>query len=163
VRRYVVDTNVAVVANGRRDGGGIPSSDCRLAAIEFLIELMGSGTVVLDLGHEVQSEYRNLLNPSGQPGVGDQFYREVLNSAPGRIERVELPKGEDGEYVHCPRSLISVNFDSSDRKFAALAKRANAIVANAIDSDWVIHHAVIAEAGIRVKFVCGRDRTRWFE
>jgi hypothetical protein len=165
VNRFVVDTNVAVVANGRSDenGGRIPSIDCRFAAVEFLLELMETGTVLLDLAHEIQSEYRNQLRPSGQPGVGDQFYRTVLNSAPNRIERIDLPKGEDGEYSDLPRSLIKANFDRSDRKFAALAKRTNAAVANATDSDWVIHHKTIIATGIQVKFICGFDRDRWFE
>jgi hypothetical protein len=164
VKRFVVDTNVAVVANGRPSDNSsrIPSVDCRLGAVEFLLRLLATGTVLLDLGHEIQSEYRTLLNPSGQPGVGDQFYRQVLNSAPRRVERVELPQGEDGEYLDLPRSLIEANFDRSDRKFAALARRAKATVANAIDSDWLIHRKALIEAGIRLKFICGLDRTRWF-
>lgn len=165
MKRFVVDTNVAIVANGRSNigSGRIPSVDCRLAAVEFLLELMETATVLLDLAHEIQSEYRSRLQPSGQPGVGDQFYRTVLNSSPNRVARVDLPKGEDGEYVDLPRSLIEANFDRSDRKFAALAKRTNATVANATDSDWVIHHKTITEAGIRLKFVCGRDPARWFQ
>jgi hypothetical protein len=87
----------------------------------------------------------------------------VLNSAPRRVQRVELPKGEDGEYLDLLLSLIEANFDRSDRKFAALAKRAKATVANAIDSDWLIHRKALIEAGIRLKFICGLDRTRWFE
>ncbi|MGO9431005.1 hypothetical protein [Rhodoblastus sp.] len=78
---------------------------------------------MLDQAGEIQAEYRRYLNPRGQPGVGDRFYLEVLNSAPKRIERVELPKRDDGEFLDLPQALIDVNFDPSDRKFAALAKR----------------------------------------
>jgi hypothetical protein len=165
VNRFVVDANVAIVANGRAssENGRLASVNCRLAAVEFLLELVATGTILLDLGHEIQDGYRTYLSPSGQPGVGDQFYRQVLNSGPGRIERIDLPKGEDGEYVDLPRSLIEVNFDRSDRKFAALANRTRATVANAIDSDWAIHHHTISESGIRIKFICGRDRALWFE
>ena len=82
--RYVVDTNVPIVANGRPnpDDSGVPSNACRIAAIEFLVDTLESGKVLLDQAGEIQAEYRRYLNPRGQPGVGDRFYLEVLNSAP---------------------------------------------------------------------------------
>jgi hypothetical protein len=165
VRRFVVDTNVPIVANGRADpaNGRIPSVECRLSTVEFLVEILETGKVLLDTEGEIQKEYHTHLNPSGQPGVGDRFYQEVFHSAPNKIERHELPKGEDGEYVDLPAPLIEVNFDLSDRKFVALAKRMTATVANAIDSDWLIHRQAILKAGIHVRFVCGIDCFRWFK
>ncbi len=159
MRRFVVDTNVPVVANSRSKAGNVrtPSNQCRKATIEFLIEVLNTDKVLLDTAGEIQDEYHKHLNPRGQPGVGDLFYLQVLRSAPSKIERHELPKGKDGEYVDLPRSLIEANFDRSDRKFAALAKRTNAT-----DSDWLIHRKTMIEAGIRLKFVCGLDRARWF-
>ena len=56
---------------------------CRLAAVEFLQEVLVRGCVVLDLAGEIEAEYHRYLSPRGQPGVGDRFYLEVLNSAPG--------------------------------------------------------------------------------
>jgi hypothetical protein len=148
--RHVVDTNVPIVANGRPnpDDSGVPSNACRIAAIKFLVNTLESGKVLLDQAGEIQAEYRRYLNPRGQPGVGDRFYLEVLNSAPKRIERVELPKRDDGEFLDLPQALIDVNFDPSDRKFAALAKREKAPVINATDSDWLNHRDVIESTGI---------------
>ena len=162
--RFVVDTNVPIVANGRADpaNGRQPSIECRLLAVEFLIWVLDKGKLILDIEGEIQREYRTYLNPSGQPGVGDQFYLEVLRSAPSKIERHELPRGVDGEYLDLPCQLIEAGFDRSDRKFAALAKRTTAKVANATDSDWLIHRQIIVAAGIGLKFVCGTNRARWF-
>ncbi len=77
--RSVVDTNVPIVANGRIANASL---DCRLAAVEFLNQLCVRGKTILDLGGEIQAEYRPRLYPRGQPGVGDQFYRMILMSAP---------------------------------------------------------------------------------
>jgi hypothetical protein len=164
MRRYVVDTNVPIVANGCPKPGEsrVPSNDCREAAIQFLIKTLKSGKVLVDLAGEIQAEYRKHLNARGQPGVGDRFYQVVLNSAPRRIERVALPKRDDGEFADIPQALIDANFDPSDRKFAALAKREDAPVINATDSDWLIHRDVLERSGIRVEFLCGRRRSGWF-
>jgi hypothetical protein len=157
--RYVVDTNVPIVANGRT---GCPSIECREKAVRFLQKALNSGTVLIDRAGDIQAEYRRHLQPSGQPGVGDRFYREVLNSAPKVIERVELPKREDGEYADLPQVLIDINFDRSDRKFAALGRRERAPVINATDSDWLNHQATLTANGIHVCFICGCDTTKWF-
>ena len=164
MNRCVVDTNVPVVANGRphQEGDRPPSIDCRIAAINFLQELLRSGKVLIDMAGAIQAEYRTYLNASGQPGVGDRFYQEVLSSAPARIERIDLPARRDGEYVDLPQPLIDANFDRSDRKFAALANREQVPVINAIDSDWLDHRILLENNGIKTKFVCGCDRQRWF-
>lgn len=164
MRRCVVDTNVPIVANGRSDpdGASYPSLNCRIAAVEFLLELLSSGKLLVDRAGEIQAEYRRHLSPRGQPGVGDRFYCEVLNSAPQFVERVDLPRRDDGEYADLPQALIDAGFDPSDRKFAALGRRENVPVINATDSDWLNHRTMLAEHGIRVRFVCGCDRTKWF-
>jgi predicted nucleic acid-binding protein len=162
--RVVVDTNVPIVANGRPDAknSALPSIACREAAVKRLQQILVSERVLLDLAGEIQAEYRTRLNASGQPGVGDRFYQAILNSAPSRIVRVELPKLEDGEFEDLPRVLIETNFDPSDRKFAALAKREQAPVINATDSDWLNQRETLEENGIRVEFVCGCDSSFWF-
>ena len=162
--RCVVDTNVAIVANGRPDTKDPrpPSLDCRRSAVAFLMGLLSKSTVVLDLEGAIQAEYRQHLNPHGQPGVGDRFYQVVLHSAPVRVERVELPKRPDGEYADLPQALIDEGFDPSDRKFAALAKRENVSVYNATDSDWLNHAATMVAEGITVEQLCGCDKSNWF-
>lgn len=162
--RSVVDTNVAIVANGRPDPEDPrpPSIPCRRAAVTFLSELVKNGTVLLDVEGAIQAEYRNYLNPSGAPGVGDRFYQEVLRSAPQLVERVELSKRPDGEYEDLPQSLIDAGFDPSDRKFAALACKEGVPVYNATDSDWIEHSITFAAEGIQVTNLCGCDDGLWF-
>lgn len=163
--RFVVDTNVPIVANGRsrtRKGERNASSKCRIEAIEFLEMILRRGRIILDLNGEIQQEYLQHLNPKGQPGVGDRFLQVVLNSAPRRVERVVLGK-TGGEFFDFPRDPALVKFDPSDRKFAAAARNAGASVANAIDSDWLDHREALSRNGVKVKFVCGCDRAMWFE
>lgn len=158
--RWVIDTNVPVVANGRHDGDKQPAPECRDAAVRFLTEVHNEKQhVVLDAEGEVQAEYRKKLNPSGQPGVGDRFYQAVLSDW-NLCERVCLPKRPDGEYADLPQAVIDDGFHSDDRKFAALAKRERIPVVNAVDSDWLDARDMLARNGIRVKFVCGCDAAR---
>jgi hypothetical protein len=165
VSHVVVDTNVPIVANGRPDasiGSRAPSVACRLAAIDFLEETLATRRVLLDVAGEIQAEYRRYLSPTGQPGVGDLFYLQMLMSAPARVERLELPRDTAGAYKHFPDDPALHGFDPSDRKFAAMARRAAAPVANAIDTDWLYHNAALAANGITVQFVCGCDSPEWF-
>jgi hypothetical protein len=135
---------------------------CRLAVFEFLQDVLARGCVILDLAGEIEAEYHRYLNPKGQPGVGDRFYLEVLNSAPGRVEKIDLPKDEQGEYEDFPGTAELAGFDRSDRKFAALARREGVPVANATDSDWLDHLPALTANGISVHFVCGCDPRQWF-
>lgn len=163
--RCTVDTNVAVVANGRgsnRRGARPPALKCQEAAVDRLLTLAESGTIVLDLAGVIQSEYRRHLNPRGQPGTGDQFLLLVINSDPGRVERVELPKRADGSYRDFPAAAALRSFDPDDRVFAALSRREGIPVVTAIDSDWLDHRAALAANGVQVEFVCGCNQAGWF-
>lgn len=162
--RCVVDTNVAIVANGQQDrlDPRPPSITCRIAAVTFLSNLVINGIILLDTDHAIQEEYRRHLNPRGAPGVGDRFYLEVLHSSPNLVERVNLPKRPDGEYEDLPQSLIDAGFDPSDRKFAALACKEGVTVHNATDSDWIEHSTTLACEGIQVNNLCGWDVDLWF-
>ena len=157
--RRVVDTNVPVVANGRRTNASL---DCRLAAIDFLNALIEKGRMVLDLDGAIQAEYHAHLNPSGQPGVGDRFYQIILNSAPASVERIDLPTDpHTGEFLDFPSDPALACFDRSDRKFAAVARRGNFPVANATDNGWLNHRAALRANGIAVEFICGCDPAKW--
>lgn len=162
--RCVVDTNVAIVANGKPNPGDpkLPSISCRMAAVSFLNELVKKGTVLLDLEGAVQDEYRRYLNPRGAPGVGDRFYQIILHSSPKLVARVALPKRSDGEYENLPQSIIDAGFDPSDRKFVALALKEGAPVHNATDSDWIEHATALTAEGVRVVNLCGCDVDLWF-
>lgn len=164
--RCTVDTNVPIVANGRpdpTDRSPPPSIDCRLKAVARLRELLARGTILLDIAGEIQKEYRRYLSPSGQPGVGDLFYLAILNSAPGRVGRVDLPQFPSGEYQDFPTDPALARFDRSDRKFAALSRRERVPVVTATDSDWIEHRSALEANGVQIDFVCGCDPGRWFE
>ncbi|UPH71732.1 hypothetical protein LGT41_0002625 [Abyssibius alkaniclasticus] len=156
--KYVIDTNVPIVANG--DDVGI-SATCRLAAVELLLNAIENGKVFLDSEGAIQAEYRRYLQPRGQPGVGDRFYLEVINSHPDKVVRLDLPKRPDGEYQDLPQPIIDSGFDPSDRVFAALASKARTGVYNAVDSDWLEKRAVIEANGIPINFLCGCDPALW--
>lgn len=158
MKRCVVDTNVAIVANGDSKH----ALQCRLAAVKFLRQLIADGTVVVDVDRAIESEYRRHLAPKGQPGVGDQFYRMVINSAPNLVDRVMLPRNEQGDYVDFPGDPQLAGFDPSDRKFAALACRESIPVVNAVDSDWLHAYDALAQNGIVVDFLCGCNKKDWF-
>ena len=157
--RWVIDTNVPVVANGRNKR---LAPECRAAAVRFLVNVRDKKErVVLDAAGKVEAEYRRNLNPGGQPGVGNLFYRAIV-SGQTPCDRVELPRRTDGEYADLPQPVIDAGFDPDDRKFAALAKREQVPAVNAVDGDWLDARDVLAENGIRVTFVCGCDEARWF-
>lgn len=166
MKHFVVDTNVPIVANGRPDpsrGGKAVTVTCRLAAIDFLEQLLLNGRLLIDVAGEIQGEYRAHLNPRGQPGVGDRFYLAVLQSAPQRITRVSLPKRPSGDFADFPNDPTLASFDRSDRKFAALARRARAPVAVTTDSDWANHKAPLIANGIKLRFLCGENPAGWYQ
>ncbi len=160
MKRRVVDTNVAVVANGRNTNASLY---CRMAAIDALAGLLRRGRIVIDAGGEMAAEYQVYCEPKGQPGVGDRFFREVLMNYHGKVERILLAKRNDGTFVDFPDDPALVTFDPSDRKFAAAARKAAVPVMNATDSDWSYHHAALSRNGIEVEFVCGISPAGWFK
>jgi hypothetical protein len=119
--------------------------------------------VLLDLAGEIQAEYGRHLRPAGQPGVGDRFYQVVLNSAPQRVERIDLPKAPNGSFVDFPIDPDLLTFDPSDRKFVALSLRSHAPVVVATDSDWSASKHALERNGLEIVFLCGCDPTHWFE
>ena len=69
---FVVDTNVAIVANGR---GTDADARCQLTCVERLRSLAAREVVAIDDGGSILEEYKNYLNFSGMPGVGDVFLK----------------------------------------------------------------------------------------
>ena len=68
----VVDTNVAVVANG---GAPQASRECVLSCVRRLQAVTESGKLALDNKWRIISEYQQNLEVSGQPGVGWAFLK----------------------------------------------------------------------------------------
>jgi len=124
--------------------------------------LLQEGTIVVDQGGEIISEYRRHCNPSGQPGVGDRFFQVVLMSFGARVERVPLTAHEARTFLEFPDDPELLGFDLSDRKFAAVARKAEVPVVNSTDTDWLEHRSALERNGVAVEFVCGASADGWF-
>jgi hypothetical protein len=155
----VVDTNVAVVANNKNREPILCSSACARA----LNNIMKHGTLVIDEGSVVLSEYRNHLSFAGQPGAGDVFFKWLIDNmyCHHHISRVPLEPHPQhaGEFLAFPNTPDLSAFDYSDRKFVALALShpSSPVILNAVDSDWWIHLPALRANGLVVEFVCGED------
>lgn len=153
----VVDTNVAMVANGKSTAGAA----CTAACAKRLGEVVASSHLVIDDSGRILAEYRANLSPSGQPGAGDRFYRWVLlnqwNQA--RCTRVQITYSADGNIAEFPNHKDLGEFDPSDRKFLAVAAAHpnKPCVLQAYDSKWWPLRHAFAECGITVIFLCPKE------
>lgn len=157
----VVDTNVAVVANGRagQEIGPQCVRDCAAA----LNGVMESGRAAIDTGWRIIGEYRRNLNESGQRGPGDEFFKWLLTHTknPHRCKMVPITPLDGGEenYEEFPRAASLEDFDPDDRKFVAVAAAigGGATILEAVDSRWWELRDELRIAGIHVTFVCKQE------
>jgi len=144
-----------VVANARNTH---VDAVCTRRAIELLIKLRENGVVLLDDAGHIVGEYGRNLRPQGQPGVGDRFYRDVIdnqgNSARVRVVDVQQARGNALRAAFTGGTLSE--FDVADRPFALCSAVGRAPVATATDSDWTDHEAGLRACGVRIEYVCGR-------
>ena len=154
---FVVDTNVAVVANGREDETNV-DANCRLTCMERLRALTHGDVVAIDDQGLILREYGNRLSFSGMPGVGDAFFKHVFNHQyqNEHVQRVAVTPCDDDSrgFEELPENA----FDRSDRKFLAVAVVAGACVLNATDSDWREHQALMDQLGVEVRELCPQYR-----
>lgn len=160
---FVVDTNVAVVANGDNEQASAScEDDCREALTAFT---SGRARLVIDDGFAIFDEYRSRLSLSGQPGVGDMFLQWVhdnqFNAA--RCERVRLTPHDGRGFEEFPAAPDLGGFDGDDRKFAAAARTSRSAprVLNAVDSDWWDYERCLAANGVAVEHLCRDQVDSW--
>ncbi len=157
----IVDTNVIVVAN-RQNFKVV--QNCVDACIKFLIEAKDNSVVLIDRGDEIRKEYSDNLKTGRPYQLGAQFLFHILqqmgNDAHVRI--VDLGKHRDGSFSDFPKVPELANFDRSDRKFAALARKTRTAVTNAVDGDWADSRIALKNNGINVSFLCGCKKANWF-
>lgn len=160
----VVDTNVAMAANGKAS----VSHACALACVTYLHRIMKEGRVAIDDGGRIIKEYRNHLSGSGQPGVGDGFLK-WLYTFQGHADRCALvkiiPRPEDpNNFVQFPDHPHLKRFDPSDRKFVAVsaAHPERPPILQAADSKWWGWKEALRECKIEVLFLCPKDIERLF-
>jgi hypothetical protein len=158
--RAVVDTNVLIVANGKSDHA---SSECVIAAIDFLTHGESDAVIVLDsIGH-IFSEYQNHCSFKGQPGTGDRFflYLHQRQADVSRVQKVDIHPNDQGSYDEVPRILS--DFDRSDHKFVAtvIADECRSVLVNCADSDWREAAQGLKQCAVEVVELCaGRAQVR---
>ena len=148
---FVVDTNVAIAANGRATHADQP---CQSTCVKRLSCLVKEGVVAIDDSGLILDEYKRHLNFSGAPGVGDAFFKHVFNNQyhSDRVRRVPVTPAADDRRGFA--GLPENSFDRSDRKFLAVAVAAHAVVLNATDSDWGEQAALMDRLGVEVRQLC---------
>ena len=116
----VVDTNVPLVANGKADQAGLKCED---ACVRKLRLIQAERRTLLDDKWLIIKEYRRNLSHTGQPGVGDAFFKWLWeNQANPQHCRIVPVTVHDGRgFEEFPDSARLSSFDRSDRKFVAVA------------------------------------------
>ena len=154
---FIVDTNVAVSANGRETHA---DTQCQLDCVRTLKWVVAGEVVAIDNDGSILAEYARNLHRSGQPGTGDAFFKHMFNVQydAKRVRRVPLTPSEDDRrgFEELPPNI----FDRSDRKFLAVAVVAGGVVLNATDSDWAEHQALTDELGVEVRQLCPQHATK---
>ena len=165
MKPFVVDTNVAVVANGDAEHA---DDACLLACANRLNSLVENEVIAIDCGGLILDEYRRHLNewreqrrdrrgPRG-PSVGDVFFKHVFYNQGNcdRVRRFRVTENDRGGFEGLPDNA----FDPSDRKFLAVAVEAKAVVLNAVDSDWTEHETLMEDLNVEVIQLCPQHASR---
>ena len=154
--RAIIDTNVLIAANGRDCAQVTPQ--CRLNSSQYLRNFQVQGIIVIDNRWLILSEYKNKVNQTGQPGIGDAFLKWVLTNQanPKRCEQVVINPLKNSSFVEFPDDPELEKFDQSDRKFVAvaLATPDRPPIVNAVDSDWLEFYEPLVKNGIKIQFLC---------
>ena len=157
----IVDTNVAVVANGKSEQA---SWDCEVSCIDKLLEITGGKLrLALDDQRRIIEEYRNKLSPDGQPGVGDVFLKwvEINWTNEERCDRVSITsiEGSETDFKEFPDDPALQKFDPDDRKFVAVARKhpEKPPILQAVDSPWWDFRDALGEHDVKVEFICEDD------
>lgn len=150
----VIDTNVAIAANGRETHASLA---CQYACIEFLERLADSKSrdvALLDNGELILDEYKRHLKFHGQPGVGDLFFKHLHDNAHsfGNVRLIQVtPNDIEGRGFN---ELPANSLDKSDRKFLVVALIGNGTLINALDTDWHEQIEFIRGLGVRIEQLC---------
>ena len=153
----VMDTNVAVVANGKTPQAG---NKCVETCINTLIKIRDHHRVLLDEQGLILDEYRRRLSPSGQPGPGDAFFKWLWDNQ-GHLDHCrQIPitplKSGARSFEEFPDDPDLARFDAADRKFVAIAIASGERppILNASDTDWWEHRVALNRHGIEIGFLC---------
>ena len=151
----VMDTNVAVVANGAASHAG---PDCEDACLSALERIRNEHRLVLDNQGAIVGEYRKRLRPAGQPGPGDAFFKWLWDHQANEsfCVMVAVTPNKKRAYLEFPEDSDLADLHWDDRKFVAVACAAGTSppILNASDTDWLRHHEALGRHGVRVNDLC---------
>jgi predicted nucleic acid-binding protein len=152
--KVVVDTNVAIAANGRDTHASLT---CQFKCTEFLQELVSPikrTQIILDMQGMIFDEYSRHLNYKGEPGVGDIFFKYLHDhmylGKKVRLIAITPIDDETRGFNELPTNTV----DKSDQKFLATAIVSNAAIINAVDTDWHEQGVFITNLGVNVRQLC---------
>lgn len=155
--RFVVDTNVAIAANGRNTHA---DDECQLACVENLESIMRDGIIAIDRDGLIFEEYINRLSLGegfDNKGVGNMFLVHVFNNQ-YKNDYVRMfdvmPSIDDPDDLKGFEELPENQLDRSDRKFLAVAVVAEGVILNALDGDWNEQQALTDRLGVEVRQLC---------
>lgn len=157
--RLIIDTNVAVIANGTNSPQASP--DCRLKCVAILALLFGGERqLVLDDRWAVLGEYKANLRPSNG-GLGDRFLQWVLQNYMGPLcERVPITQHESRGFAEFPIDDRLSDFDPADRKWIALSRACTELldesvpIVEAADMKWRAYLTVFRDYQVEIDFIC---------
>ena len=152
MNRYVVDTNVGIVAHGNST---YADPQCKSTCAEMLEEVWHHNVVIVDDKYLILGEYYNAIQRlKGAPGIFHRFFKYVntymYNGDRVRQASITLTSDESHGFEELPENEL----DPSDRKFLAVAMVADAEILNATDSDWSEQEALTRDLGVRVRQLC---------
>lgn len=161
--RVVVDTNVAIAANGRDTHA---DSKCRQACAKELAAACREMIVVIDNKNLIFKEYLDNLRPQDKQSKvkkddpGFLFFRHVNDYQWGgeRVRRVPITPCSDERRSF--EELPENGLDPSDRKFLATAKVGKADILNATDSDWNQQKALTERLKVTVQQLCPQHASK---
>ena len=161
----IVDTNVAVVANGQSPQASPNCIDTCINRVERIIR--GEEKLVLDNRWIILSEYMRNLRSSGEPGAGDRFLLWLLRNKDTQCDLVSITPidGSENAFEEFPDDPALDGFDPADRKFIAVAcaHSERPPILQAVDSKWLNFRDAFPENGITVEFICQEDIQRLHE
>lgn len=156
---FIVDVNVAIVANGKS-----PQADarCQLSCVRSLEEVR-QNMICLDAGDRIFTEYRKHLPMTGQDKdvVANEFMYWLSQNChtPSVCERVAIREHHERGFEEFPDDPALAAFDRSDRKYVAVARASShaPCILNAVDSDWRDFESELSRHSINVNELCPQN------